>query len=141
MAVTFSSGFKPRDISVENSFHAAPVKESSGVKENEQTDSDAADQGKIDNVPILFRSVRIRKRIKLVRHVTNDGGDRGAADVNAVCLLRQDHAGQSQARPPEIVARAEAPEPEQSENEHHREKHEPDFVNRVTPVKDEAGRD
>src|SRR4051812_33787453 len=60
--------------------------------------------------------------------------------MDDVGLLRQDHSGETHAGAPEVVDRFPLPEAEQPKNEEHRKKKQPDFVDGVAPVKNEAGR-
>ncbi len=60
--------------------------------------------------------------------------------MDNVSLLGQDHAGQAHAGAPEVIWRSEFPKAKEPEDEQHREKDEPHLVNRVTPIKNESGR-
>src|SRR5207244_312383 len=64
-----------------------------------------------------------------------------AAKMDDVRFLRQDHAGDAHASAPKVIRRPKLPETEQSENEHHREEHEPHFVDRVASIKNKSGGD
>ena len=66
MTVTLLAGGKPGFVCLPNSFYAAPVKERSRVKENDNCDPDSTDYGKIDIGPRLPGRLRVGEGIEFV---------------------------------------------------------------------------
>src|SRR6202011_591338 len=97
------------------SFDAIPVKERSRIKENKQRRASYDDHPKINIVPGLFYPACVRHLAERIGDGTNGERNYGAADVDDVRFLRQDHPGRSHASAPKIVGRSKSPEPKQAE--------------------------
>src|SRR4051812_11598055 len=61
--------------------------------------------------------------------------------MNDVGLLGQDHSGETHSGAPQVTDGSPLPEAEQPENEKHRKEEEPDFVDGIAAVENEARRD
>ena len=136
------AGVASREPSVVRSIQtldSAPVKKRSRIEENDYSDADSGDHRKIKIGPVLPGRFRVGKTVKRAGDHQDGNCQRRAGKMDDVRFLRQDHAGYTHAGAPKIIRSPKLPEAEQSENEHHREEHEPYFVDRVAAVKNKPG--
>ena len=141
VTVALVAGRKPGGVGLIQTLDPAPVKERSRIKKDHDSTAGRENNCKIDIVPGLPGWPRVRKRAERVTDEQDRHRDQRAAEMDDISLLRQDHTSQSHAGTPKVIRRSKFPQTEQPKNEQHREENEPDFVNRIAPVKNETGRD
>ena len=139
MAVAGVPGLGPRVVRLIEALNSAPVKKRSGIEENDYGDADSGDHRKINICPGLSGQLRVGNAIKRAGDHHHGNCERRAGKMDDVRFLRKDHAGHTHAGAPKVIRRSKLPEAEQAENEHHREEHEPYFVDRVASVKNKPG--
>src|ERR1041385_3037330 len=98
VTVAFVASGEPGAVGLVETFYAAPVKESSRIKKDEQSNTSDEDHPKIGIIPGLSGAPLPGRRIEHVGNPQDRNGNESAADVNDISFLRQNHSGQSHAR-------------------------------------------
>src|SRR5436190_3925698 len=141
MAGALAARLEPGSERLIQAGYAGPVHEGAGIKKDDDSQAGPRDNDKVEISPALLHEFRIGRGRDPMRHPGNEASDEGAADMDDVGLLRQNHAGETHAGAPQVVNGSPLPQTQQTQDEEQREKKQPDFVDRVTVVENKPGRD